>query len=378
MLTGDKVETATCIAISAGFKKRTEPLFFMRDMSDKFDASKKLDEFSRNANRTVLMIDGQTLDLVMSDKTLELKFFTEATKSPSVCVCRCSPTQKALITQKIAFYTGKRTAAIGDGGNDVGMILEANVGIGIVGKEGKQASLASDFSINQFSYLRRLMLWHGRLSYKRSAVLAQFVIHRGLIIAIIQAIFSIIFYFVSTPIYNGFLILGYATVYTMFPVFSLVTDEDCSSSVVIKFPILYSSLQKGRVLNTKTFLIWMWKSIFQATVIMVGALVFFHESYTNIVTITFSALIVCEILNVFSEVHKVNYKMVMSSILTFIVYFMSIGLLRSYFNTSYITWSFVVKVLSITIISWAPLHLTRVILDCVDPSEHVKIMRQNH
>ena len=36
---------------------------------------------------------------------------------------------------------------MGDGGNDVGMILEANVGIGIVGKEGKQASLASDFSL---------------------------------------------------------------------------------------------------------------------------------------------------------------------------------------------------------------------------------------
>jgi len=52
------------------------------------------------------------------------------------------------------------------------MILEAHVGIGIVGKEGKQASLASDFSINEFQYLRRLMLWHGRLSYKRSAVLS--------------------------------------------------------------------------------------------------------------------------------------------------------------------------------------------------------------
>lgn len=34
-------------------------------------------------------------------------------------------------------YTGgKRIAAIGDGGNDVGMILEADVGIGIEGKEG--------------------------------------------------------------------------------------------------------------------------------------------------------------------------------------------------------------------------------------------------
>jgi len=36
---------------------------------------------------------------------------------------------------------------VGDGGNDVGMILEADVGIGIEGKEGMQASLASDFSL---------------------------------------------------------------------------------------------------------------------------------------------------------------------------------------------------------------------------------------
>ena len=65
-----------------------------------------------------------------------------------------------------------RTASIGDGGNDVAMIQEADVGIGIVGKEGKQASLAADFSITQFKHLRELVLWYGRLSYKRSASLA--------------------------------------------------------------------------------------------------------------------------------------------------------------------------------------------------------------
>ena len=42
---------------------------------------------------------------------------------------------------------GKRVLSIGDGGNDVGMIQEAHVGIGIEGKEGKQAALASDYSI---------------------------------------------------------------------------------------------------------------------------------------------------------------------------------------------------------------------------------------
>lgn len=48
----------------------------------------------------------------------------------------------------------------------------ADVGIGLVGKEGMQAALAADFSIEKFKYLSRLLLWHGRLSYKRSAVLS--------------------------------------------------------------------------------------------------------------------------------------------------------------------------------------------------------------
>ena len=50
--------------------------------------------------------------------------------------------------------------------------------------------------------------------------------HRGLIISVIQAIFILLFYFVAIPIYNGFLMLGYATIYTALPVFSLVFDTD--------------------------------------------------------------------------------------------------------------------------------------------------------
>ena len=78
-----------------------------------------------------------------------------------------------------------RTTVIGDGGNDVRMIQETHLGIRIVGKEGKQVSLDADFSIMEFLAGKLLLLWHGRLSYKRSAFLSQFVIHRGLIISII-------------------------------------------------------------------------------------------------------------------------------------------------------------------------------------------------
>jgi phospholipid-translocating ATPase len=98
MLTGDKVETATCIAISAGFKRRTQPIFYMRELADTWEASKKLEEFARKATNVILMIDGGSLDLFLKDKKLEERFFMETTKAPSVCVCRCSPTQKAIIT----------------------------------------------------------------------------------------------------------------------------------------------------------------------------------------------------------------------------------------------------------------------------------------
>ena len=135
---------------------------------------------------------------------------------------------------------------IGDGGNDVGMIQVADIGVGIVGKEGKQAALASDFSILKFKHLSRLVLWHGRLAYKNTAVMAQFVIHRGLIISIIQCIFSLVFHSIAIPIYNGYLMLGYTTVYTMLPVLCIIFDEDVSEDKVEEFPQLYQTLQKGR------------------------------------------------------------------------------------------------------------------------------------
>lgn len=54
-----------------------------------------------------------------------------------------------------------------------------------------------------------------------------------------------IFYFVAIPIYNGFLMLGYATVYTSMPVFSIVLDKDVDVEKAMDYPILYKSLQKG-------------------------------------------------------------------------------------------------------------------------------------
>ena len=43
------------------------------------------------------------------------------------------------------------TAAIGDGANDVAMIQEAHVGLGIMGKEGRAAVRSADFAFAKYS-----------------------------------------------------------------------------------------------------------------------------------------------------------------------------------------------------------------------------------
>ena len=55
---------------------------------------------------------------------------------PAVICCRCSPSQKKILTEGVKKMKQPHEAVlgIGDGGNDVGMIQAADCGVGIVGK----------------------------------------------------------------------------------------------------------------------------------------------------------------------------------------------------------------------------------------------------
>ncbi|XP_070368926.1 probable phospholipid-transporting ATPase IIB isoform X16 [Equus asinus] len=260
MLTGDKLETATCIAKSSHLVSRTQDIHTFRPVTSRGEAHLELNAFRRKHD-CALVISGDSLEVCL--RYYEHELAELACQCPAVVCCRCSPTQKARIVKLLQQRTGKRTCAIGDGGNDVSMIQAADCGIGIEGKEGKQASLAADFSITQFKHIGRLLMVHGRSSYKRSAALGQFVMHRGLIISTMQAVFSSVFYFASVPLYQGFLMVGYATIYTMFPVFSLVLDQDVKPEMAMLYPELYKDLTKGRSLSFKTFLVWVLISIYQ-------------------------------------------------------------------------------------------------------------------
>jgi phospholipid-translocating ATPase len=298
MLTGDKVETAVCIARSAQLVPRNSQVVYVLSRDAKSLANVLADiAYEIDIERTVTMVvDGTALEMCLGQEEFREDFVRLAVAAHSVVIARCSPTQKADVVKAVMQYMppDARTAAIGDGGNDVSMIQAAHVGIGIEGLEGKQAAMAADFSILQFKTCVRLIMWHGRNSYQRTCNLCQFIMHRGIVYSIVQATFSLWFAGCTMMVFNGYLLIGYTTVFTMAPVFALVLDEDYEEEAIPQFPQVYKELLKGRSMNIRSFLQWVWVSIFQGGMMMYMTLILFETELFRIVDIAFTALLFTE------------------------------------------------------------------------------------
>ncbi|KAK9366594.1 hypothetical protein V1509DRAFT_629473 [Lipomyces kononenkoae] len=377
MLTGDKVETARCVAVSAKLVPRGQYIHTIAGMTRNEIAYDQL-EYLRSKGDCCLLIDGESLALFLD--VYRKEFIEVAVTLPAVIACRCSPTQKAEIAKLIKTSTKKRVCCIGDGGNDVSMIQAADVGVGIVGKEGRQASLAADFSVLQFCYLTKLLLWHGRNSYKQSAKLAQFIIHRGLIISIAQAVYSISSSFEPLALYEGLLLVGYATIYTMMPVFSMVLDRDVDEDLAEMYPELYKELTEGRSLSYLTFFIWVLISVYQGSIIQAIAqiLVGFDMSvFKMMVSVSFTALFLNELLMVAMEIITWNKIMMATEIVTVGAYIASIPFLGEYFDLQYIiTGPFFWKTAVATAAALVPIFLVKVITRRVRPPTYAKVRQR--
>jgi phospholipid-translocating P-type ATPase (flippase) len=131
-----------------------------------------------------------TKDILAAQAEIENAFVEVACQCNAVICCRVSPLQKAQIVELIKRHKNAVTLAIGDGANDVSMIKAAHVGVGISGHEGRQAVLASDFSIAQFRFLQRLLLVHGRWSYVRMCLFLRYFFYKNFAFTLTHLWFS--------------------------------------------------------------------------------------------------------------------------------------------------------------------------------------------
>ncbi|QCE09695.1 phospholipid-translocating ATPase [Vigna unguiculata] len=274
MLTGDKQNTAIQIALSCNFiSPEPKGQLLSIDGKTEEEVCRSLERVLRTMRITTsepkdvaFVVDGWALEIAL---THYRKAFTElAVFSRTAICCRVTPSQKAQLVQ-ILKSCDYRTLAIGDGGNDVRMIQQADIGVGISGREGLQAARAADYSIGKFRFLKRLILVHGRYSYNRTAFLSQYSFYKSLLICFIQIFFSFISGVSGTSLFNSVSLMAYNVFYTSVPVLVSVLDKDLSEETVMQHPQILFYCQAGRLLNPSTFAGWFGRSLFHAIVVFV-------------------------------------------------------------------------------------------------------------
>lgn len=214
-----------------------------------------------------LIIDGKSLTFALS-KDMEDSFLNLAVDCASVICCRSTPKQKALVTRLVKKGTGRTTLAIGDGANDVGMLQEADIGVGISGVEGMQAAMSSDFTIAQFRFLERLLLVHGHWCYRRISMMVCYFFYKNVAFGFTLFWFEAYASFSGQPAYNDWYMSCYNVFFTSLPVIALgVFDQDVSAQLCLKNPGLYNEGTQDILFSWPRILGWILNGIIASVII---------------------------------------------------------------------------------------------------------------
>ncbi|GAB2293363.1 Probable phospholipid-transporting ATPase 4 [Dionaea muscipula] len=295
VLTGDKMETAinigfSCSLLRQGMKQICISTINMEEGSQDSKEAVRENILMQvtNASQTIklekdpyaafaLIIDGKALQYALEDG-MKHQFLNLAVDCASVICCRVSPKQKALVTRLVKEGTGKTTLAIGDGANDVGMIQEADIGVGISGAEGMQAVMASDFSIAQFRFLERLLLVHGHWCYKRIAKMICYFFYKNIAFGLTLFYFEAFAGFSGQSVYDDWYLLSFNVILTSLPVISLgVFEQDVSSDVCLEFPALYQQGPKNLFFDWQRIFGWMGNGVCSSLMIFFLNIIFFYD-----------------------------------------------------------------------------------------------------
>ncbi|XP_017126564.1 phospholipid-transporting ATPase IF [Drosophila elegans] len=255
VLTGDKVETAYNIGLACRHIPPGSRQHFIVNVTDPEELQTRLQEIEA-ADPEVLVVDGTTISTLLTHAPRQ--FADLALHCRAVLCCRLSPLQKSEIVTLVKRRKKHITAAIGDGANDVSMIQEAHIGIGIAGREGKQAARCADFAIARFEMLRRLLLVHGHYNSQRLAFLVLFYCYKNIIITGCMALFQVYDLFSATNVYNSLYLWLFDFVYISFSFTYLsFSDKEYSEETLLSHPELYKRIAHNRQASMRVFCLWM-------------------------------------------------------------------------------------------------------------------------
>ena len=281
VLTGDKEETAINIGFACQLlddtmdltivnqRSSTDIMRVLKSMQGKIETARKsMDTIDK---KFALVVDGESLIYITRDDELTLLLMNVTRHCVAVIACRVSPKQKADVVSlvKANMIPTPMTLSIGDGANDVPMIQEAHVGIGISGNEGMQAVRASDYAIAQFRFLENLLLQHGRMNYRRIAIVILYSFYKNCVLVTMLFWFNFFNGFSGSALLNGNVQAMYNVIFTSFPIIAFgILDRDVEFKSCSKYPLLYQFGQQKQGFNIRKMVVWMLSGVVHSLALM--------------------------------------------------------------------------------------------------------------
>ena len=300
MLTGDKLSTAYNIGLSCNLINKDIKTFFVEGIEKKVDANfnvtnqKEQEEVILNfikeykhfqgsvengfmpENKHLLkfgiLVDEKALLTITNNEEIGKLFLEVAKEAIAVICCRVSPLQKSQVVKLMKNYDKtKITLAIGDGGNDVSMIMEAHIGIGIYGEEGLRAAQSSDYAIGEFQVLRRLLFFHGFLNLMRNSIMVIYFFYKNFVFTIVHFFYGFLNDFSGQTIIEDWFISLYNLLFTSIPlaargILDISFRPEDGIIVQILIPYLYKEQREKPHFNIKNFLFNLLKGIIHALI----------------------------------------------------------------------------------------------------------------
>ena len=308
MLTGDKLSTAYNIGLSCNLINKNIKTFFIEGVEKKVDDQLKVinqkeqeqiilnfvkehqcfigkveNGFLFQKNKQLqknqinpddlkfgILVDEKALLTITENQEMEKLFLDVAKDAVAVICCRVSPLQKSQVVKLMKNYDSKKiTLAIGDGGNDVSMIMEAHIGIGIYGEEGLRAAQSSDYAIGEFQVLRRLLFVHGYVNLMRNSMMIIYFFYKNFVFTIIHFFFGFLNDFSGQTIIDDWYISLYNLLFTSIPlagrcILDVSLKPDDGKIIDVLIPFLYKEQRDDPIFTIKNFLLGILKGALHA------------------------------------------------------------------------------------------------------------------
>lgn len=274
MCTGDIKLTAKNIGESSGMLRESK-IFDISIISDE-----PLDQQMKNVKHTdgqkSILVGKDEMEVILCDKNLSSLFLDLIRTCRAVITYRAGPSMKGDLTRFLK-RSGLITMTVGDGANDIEMIREAHIGVGIRGGENTHAADSSEIAISKIEQLPGLILNHGRRNFHRNSRMTLMIMSMKMTVVLSLLFFDWYHGFKIESIYSQQMLLSYNLFYGWAALVFGILHTPFKQKDKLNFPLLQKKDFGIESLSFNELMKWWGRAALEALIIMILCVWYFND-----------------------------------------------------------------------------------------------------